>query len=418
MSDIPISSEHASDKKERSSQEASDLLSGVALPRHPVPSEHELSLRPIPKRDGLSADAERELLLPEIIKKVPDIVYEFARDVVLALSEREHFTPNEIASLRKADVITGGIEIYGRRISEETTTALAVYIGAVRTYLPPGQWKTDDSGLFAVFGEKVGEDRPKNSFARIEDTEKIIREYLDERDSCEEETILTDQEREALRKSPAQLIRLRSSFVDTAYSRQDESVQEEDRIVSNGSITKENLPRKKAIQRNTSSSEQSIESPKRAPVEVVIEQNDTPVIDPSQREKNVENLIAHTDVTRRNLRGLLASCVGEDATISGNIQNELGEIVVALESFFESVGVSSLLMPPQKRGLRYNCELIVVQIRKLLRETSLQDGRDEVSHPAIRHLETDCPSDISFSDKLEAVLHDLRALRKTSSSIL
>jgi hypothetical protein len=361
---------------------------------------------------------EQELLLPEIIRNIPDIVYEFARDAVLALSEREHFTPSEIRSLKKSEVTVGGIEILGRRISEETTVTLAVYVGAVRTYLPPGQWETDDSGLFAVFGEKIGEDRPKNSFARIEDTEKIIREYLDERDSREEETILTDQEREALRKSPAQLIRLRRPFDDTSSSLQDESVQKEERIVSNGSFIEENLPRKKAIQRNTSRSEERIESLKHASVEAETMQDDTPVIDPSQREKNVENLIAHTDVTRRNLRGLLASCVGEDATISGNIQNELGEIVVALESFFESVGVSSLLMPPQKRGLRYNCELIVAQLRKLLRETSLQDGSDEVSHPAIRHLETDCPSDISFSDKLEAVLHDLRALRKTSSSIL
>ncbi|MGA1191545.1 MAG: hypothetical protein ACO3XO_04620, partial [Bdellovibrionota bacterium] len=160
MSDSPISSESAYHRKGPGAQDTP--VSGS----HSEFSQYKLSPRPT-RLKAIAAESsegtaiEQELLLPEIIRNIPDIVYEFARDAVLALSEREHFTPSEIRSLKKSEVTVGGIEILGRRISEETTVTLAVYVGAVRTYLPPGQWETDDSGLFAVFGEKIGEDRPK-----------------------------------------------------------------------------------------------------------------------------------------------------------------------------------------------------------------------------------------------------------------
>jgi len=407
MSDIPISSEHASDKKERPSQEASDLLSGVALPRHPVPSEHELPLRPIPERDGLSAEAERELLLPEIIKNVPDIIYEFARDAVIALSERERFTPNEIGSLRKAEVIPGGIEIRGRRISEETTTSLAVYIGAVRTYLPSDQWASDSTYLFEVSGQKVSQGRSAIDFAKIENSEKIIRDYLDERDAREDESNLTEEEREALRRAPARIIRL-SGILEKSFP----PLREESNKRSDGILDDEKSLQAKALQENADSVSERLEGLMRTSHPRV----DNP-LDAFEKNGPPENIVAHSNYTRALIRDLLESHSREGAVLSSDIQEELGESVEALEKFYTSINSTSHLAPVEKTGLRFNCELIVIQLRKMLRGVHLQRESGAEGSSAILHIDRDLSSELSFSEKLERVLQDLQALRKKSSSI-
>lgn len=407
MSDTPISSEYSCNKKESHVQGDSVPKPSFVPSRLADLSEYALAPRPSPVEDSREVSADPELLLPEIIKNVPDIIYEFARDAVIALSERERFTPNEIGSLRKAEVIPGGIEIRGRRISEETTTSLAVYIGAVRTYLPSGQWASDSTYLFEVSGQKVSQGRPAIDFAKIENSEKIIRDYLDERDSREDESNLTDEEREALRRAPARIIRL-SGTLEKSFP----PLREESNKRSNGILDDEKSLQAKALQENADSVSERLEGLMRTSQSRV----DNP-LDAFEKNGPPENIVAHSNFSRALIRDLLESHSREGAVLSSDIQEELGESVEALEKFYTSINSTSHLAPVEKTGLRFNCELIVIQLRKLLRGVHLQSGSGAEGSSALLHLDRDHSSELSFSEKLERVLQDLQALRKKSSSI-
>jgi hypothetical protein len=380
MSDTPISSEHSHDKK-RHDPEPSVLLKGRDASRLVDLSGSRLSPQPIPTGPSPDPLVEPELSLPEIIRDVPDIVYEFAKDVVVALSEREHFTSSEISSLKKAEVITGGIEIRGRRISEETTTTLAVYIGAVRTYLPHGQWKTDNALLFAVSGQNTPQERAVSQFAKIENSQQIIHEFLNQQDSREEDSILTVEEREELRKTPARSIRLSPLWEEDSPQ---SSKQPEVQWSSN--ITKKKL-----------------QPPER---------------DVLEKEKPPENILGHSNFTRANVRELLESRQPDEGFHSLESQSELEQSVKALEGFYPSIRACTVLSPVEKRALRFNCELIVVQLKKFLRGASFQSGEEVRAHPALQHLEESSQLESSFESPLQAVLQDLRAFRKKCSTIL
>lgn len=323
---------------------------------------------------------ETELLLPEIIRNVPDIVYEFAKDVVLALSQREHFTSSEIGSLKKSEVIPGGIEIRGRRIAEETTTTLAVYIGAVRTYLPHGQWKTDDALLFAVSGQKMLQERTASQFAKIENSQQIIHEFLNEQDSCEEDSILTAEEREELRKTPARSIRLEQRWEEV----EPQPIKQPE-VQWSSNITKKKL-----------------QPPQR---------------DALKREEPPENIVGHSNYTRAKVRDLLESRQREGSSYLSEFYDEIEQSVKILEGFYPSIGASSELSLVEKRGLRFNCELIVIQLKKLLRGSSVQSQDKACVHPPTQR-ESNSQSESSFENELQAVLQDLRALREKCSTIL
>lgn len=126
-------------------------------------------------------ESQREAELASLVRGVPDIVYTFAKDAVLALASDERLSIFEIKALKRWQVQQGTLELrLGSDelipISQKTATTLTVFIGASITHLDKNPWATDESKFFYSF-PKIAVNRPLEKFAEIDSARVIEDRY-------------------------------------------------------------------------------------------------------------------------------------------------------------------------------------------------------------------------------------------------
>ena len=355
----------------------------------PLISSLESSVRRIEKTEPMkSLEVQEHSQLAAIIRAVPDVVYEFAKDVVLALVEREKFSVEEIGNLKRADITVGGPQLLEHRLSEETTSTIAVFIGAVNTYLGSHSWKRKSDNLFSLSTtDQIGV-RPLTGFADVNTYEAI--EARLQSSTPPNLSYLSESDQAALRERPHHTIQTSDPFFaplsDSFSEASDADQKERERREDNQDVQL----RIRKLESQIASKAQHGDVQERG------------------NERASINRVEYSESLRIEMRELVEQ---DEFRVPAEVREKVQQSIRELEQLCKDTGVFTGLTLTEKKGLRLNCDMLTIQLNKVIaRADIIAERQQRLAHQAIRYLETDPKDEAVLLKKLEKILRGIENL--------
>jgi len=101
----------------------------------------------------------------------------------------------------------------------------------------------------------------------------------------------------------------------------------------------------------------------------------------------------------------------DEFRVPGEVREKVQQSIRELEQLCKDTGVFTGLTLTEKKGLRLNCDMLTIQLNKVIaRADIIAERQQRLAHQAIRYLETDPKDEAVLLKKLEKILRGIENL--------